>query len=471
MGHPENLSLLESLDISAYDRYQLPGDPVRDVHVVPLSGGADSTVLALLMKRLFPAVSFRFVFTDTGAEDETTYENLDRLERWLGQPIDRVQGAHDLFSLIDHYGGFLPGANSRWCTRELKLRPFESYLGGLRDQHGSETQMHSYIGLRADETERVSLVSRKDWIHTHTPFRELGIRRADVFRILDETLGIPRFYTFKTRSGCTVCPYVRSTEIIGLYFNNRKAFEVGERLEKLSFDDFMRYPDNALPFWKEIGFGANHVGLPIPARIDARSADRAHPFNWKTPVPGRGNRSTVDLYVGAEFFIHPGVGAHGVWLQRPICFSRTRGGLNRQLNGHWAHRLNTAEVMGLSQDQMRDELKLAAYRIELPAHLVDIQDPHPDSYTWQKGKAYAQIRHLMGWVERTLNAAELQQRLQESRGASEGGWLREQRDSELNALSRVEAPHGRLTGMDLHVPPDDTPEADENETPCLMCAL
>ena len=41
------------------------------------------------------------------------------------------------------YSGFLPSPQARWCTRKLKIEPFERYVG-------ADTAF-SYIGIRADE--------------------------------------------------------------------------------------------------------------------------------------------------------------------------------------------------------------------------------------------------------------------------------------------------------------------------------
>ena len=44
------------------------------------------------------------------------------------------------------YGGFLPSSTSRWCTKKLKLDPFEKYVG--------DDLVVSYVGIREMKTER-----------------------------------------------------------------------------------------------------------------------------------------------------------------------------------------------------------------------------------------------------------------------------------------------------------------------------
>ena len=41
------------------------------------------------------------------------------------------------------FGGFLPSSNMRWCTKMLKLKPFEEYVG--------DDSVRMYVGIRADE--------------------------------------------------------------------------------------------------------------------------------------------------------------------------------------------------------------------------------------------------------------------------------------------------------------------------------
>ena len=55
-------------------------------HVVMLSGGKDSTALALYLRDRHPERTFEYVFCDTHKELPETYEYLTRIEAYLGQP-------------------------------------------------------------------------------------------------------------------------------------------------------------------------------------------------------------------------------------------------------------------------------------------------------------------------------------------------------------------------------------------------
>src|SRR4051812_3433010 len=135
-------------------------------HVLGLSGGKDSAALALYMRDRVPEMEY--FFCDTGRELPETYEYLQRLETVLGKPIARLNADRDFDHWLWVYGGALPSPQMRWCTRMLKIKPLEAWIG--------DAQTFSYIGIRADEN-RAGYISRKPNI---TPVRPIGLntRRA-----------------------------------------------------------------------------------------------------------------------------------------------------------------------------------------------------------------------------------------------------------------------------------------------------
>jgi len=192
-------------------------------HILNLSGGKDSAALAIYLRDRIP--DLEYVFCDTKKELPETYEYLDRLEAYLGQPIVRLDNGGRGF---DHHlalrRGFLPSPRNRWCTEELKIRPFERYVG--------DDQVLSYIGLRADE-DRQGYVSTKPNIVPVFPFRESGITLHDVLRMLEGSgLGLPRYYQWRSRSGCFFCFYQRKVEWVGLLENHPELFEEACKYER-----------------------------------------------------------------------------------------------------------------------------------------------------------------------------------------------------------------------------------------------
>jgi len=190
-------------------------------HVCGLSGGKDSSALAIYMRDKVPQMEY--FFTDTGAELPETYEYLDRLEAFLGKPIARLSAERTFDHLLKQKNNFLPSPNTRWCTRELKIEPFERWIG--------DDLAVSYIGIRADEA-REGYSGRPN-ITPIFPFKEDGLVLEDIQRILNESgIGIPDYYQWRSRSGCYFCFYQRKNEWVGLATHHPELFEKAKAYEK-----------------------------------------------------------------------------------------------------------------------------------------------------------------------------------------------------------------------------------------------
>ena len=60
---------------------------------------------------------------------------------------------------------------------------------------------------------------------------EDGIVREDVFRILEESVGIPAYYEWRSRSGCYFCFFQRQGEWLGLKRRHPELFEKAKEYE------------------------------------------------------------------------------------------------------------------------------------------------------------------------------------------------------------------------------------------------
>jgi hypothetical protein len=205
-------------------------------HIVSLSGGKDSSALAIYLRGRVP--DLEYVFCDTGEELPETYEYLERLQAYLGQPIVRLRAyGKTLREMIQERGGFLPSPRARWCTRELKIEPFERYIG--------PDPAYVYIALRADERGRRGFIPRRPNIVPRYPFIEVGIGRNDVVRILEEAgLGLPSFYRWRSRSGCYLCFFQQRVEWIGLLEHHPQLFWRAAQLERYDEATGRRYTFN-----------------------------------------------------------------------------------------------------------------------------------------------------------------------------------------------------------------------------------
>ena len=193
-------------------------------HVLGLSGGKDSAALAIYLKDQGRDERIEYFFCDTGAELREVYEYLDRLEDYLEKPIERLSSGRDFDHHLKRFNNFLPAPHARWCTRVMKLEPLEAFIG--------DDPCVSYIGIRADEN-RQGYISHKPNIKAAYPFIDDGIVKADVFRILEDTVGIPEYYRWRSRSGCYFCFFQRQDEWIGLAENHPDLFERAKSYEKI----------------------------------------------------------------------------------------------------------------------------------------------------------------------------------------------------------------------------------------------
>ncbi|HUU90117.1 MAG TPA: phosphoadenosine phosphosulfate reductase family protein [Phycisphaerae bacterium] len=210
-------------------------------HIVSISGGKDSAALAVYLRQAYPKIPVEYVFCDTGCELPETYDYLERLQGLLGKSIVRVNafdvlrvpekpGRNPFDLWLSMYGGFLPNPRSRWCTRALKIEPFEESIG-------NDTAF-SYIGIRGDEDrqgyrpKKPPKFSQRPNIIPVYPFKDDAICLEDVKCILEESgLGLPEYYRWRSRSGCYFCFYQQIGEWQGLLENHPDLFERARQYE------------------------------------------------------------------------------------------------------------------------------------------------------------------------------------------------------------------------------------------------
>jgi 3'-phosphoadenosine 5'-phosphosulfate sulfotransferase (PAPS reductase)/FAD synthetase len=207
---------------------EAPG-PVR--HVLGISGGKDSAALAIYMRERVPEMEY--FFCDTGAELPETYEYLDRLEACLGKPIARLNSGRSFDHWLAVYRGTLPSPQMRWCTKVMKIKPFEEWIG--------HDEAITYIGIRADE-DREGYISGRSTIKAVFPFKEDGVTIEGVQRILDDAgVGLPEYYEWRTRSGCFFCFFQRKAEWLGLEERHPDLFA-----QSVAYEDKASYEAHAM---------------------------------------------------------------------------------------------------------------------------------------------------------------------------------------------------------------------------------
>lgn len=203
-------------------------------HVLGLSGGRDSAALAVYIRQTMPEIDVEYFFTDTGKELPEVYEFLGRLEGFLGKPILRLNPRRDFDFWLREYDNFLPSPQTRWCTRQLKLAPFEQWVRPMLD---AGDKVYSYVAIRADEDYREGYTSKHPNLKVSIPFRKAGIDKAGVMEILESSgVGLPRYYEWRSRSGCTFCFFQQKIEWVRLRERHPEAYEDAKAYEKTALE-------------------------------------------------------------------------------------------------------------------------------------------------------------------------------------------------------------------------------------------
>lgn len=199
-------------------------------HVLGISGGKDSAALAVWMREKHPELDIDYFFTDTGEELPEVYEFLGRLEGYLGKPIARLNPGRDFRFWLREYNHFLPSPQTRWCTRKLKLAPFEQWV---KPWLAAGDKVFSYVAIRADEDYREGYSAKADNLFVLLPFRAAGIDKPGVIDILESSgVGYPKYYEWRSRSGCTFCFFQQKIEWVRLREQHPEDYEKAKELEK-----------------------------------------------------------------------------------------------------------------------------------------------------------------------------------------------------------------------------------------------
>ncbi|NTG16354.1 phosphoadenosine phosphosulfate reductase family protein [Agrobacterium rhizogenes] len=225
----------------------------QERHILGISGGRDSAALAVFMRQTRPELELEYFFTDTGKELPEVYLFLDRLEGFLGKPVVRLNPDRDFDFWLKEYKHFLPSPRTRWCTRQLKLRPLEQWLKADLEKG---VAVHSYVAIRADEPSRDGYQATNVNMRVHFPLREAGIAKAGVVELLESAgLGEPEYYRWRTRSGCTFCFFQQKIEWVRLMREHPQDFEDAKAYEKTA-------KDHGSPFTWSQGEGLEEMSRP-----------------------------------------------------------------------------------------------------------------------------------------------------------------------------------------------------------------
>lgn len=194
-------------------------EPTNRKRVVALSGGKDSTAMALALRVWEPA-EYVYVITPTGNELPEMIGHWLKLVDLLGAPLTPVS-TKSLQGEIKRQRA-LPNHRARWCTRLLKLEPYYRWLA-------TQGCVISYVGLRADEHSRPGMIfpdTDEGDILMDFPMRRWGWTLADVLQFLSD-MGV----TVPERTDCAMCFWQTLAEWWLLWRDHPEKYAEAEGLE------------------------------------------------------------------------------------------------------------------------------------------------------------------------------------------------------------------------------------------------
>lgn len=198
---------------------------------VSVSGGLDSTALAILMSQNSKA---RFIFADTGDEFPQVHNHLDNMEKVLGIDIIRVQNKKYTLKEYEIQRKFFPSPKARYCTRIFKIKPIEEYLNDY-------APFQLAIGLRYDETERTGNIAD----YAIYPLQDKKMDRDDVYQLCNDRGLIPEYPWYMSRGGCYSCFFKSKAELLALAKHEPELFNDliyrEETIQKLRGDNYLMF--------------------------------------------------------------------------------------------------------------------------------------------------------------------------------------------------------------------------------------
>lgn len=190
-------------------------------HIVAISGGKDSTAMALRLQEVEPR-DYTFAITPTGRELPTMTAHWARLETLLGKPLLRIPAP----SFLDRVKKYrtLPNYRMRWCTREIKLEPFMSFV----QEHLPAT---TYIGIRADEVLGSDPRQGTNWNGIEGVTQDFPMVRWCWDQLKVRAYLIECGVTIPPRTDCDICFFQRLIEWYELWRDYPELWREGEALE------------------------------------------------------------------------------------------------------------------------------------------------------------------------------------------------------------------------------------------------
>jgi len=220
-------------------------------HILSFGGGVDSTTLLAIhfnrkksadllgvslerLDEMFPVSLDAAVFSDPGAEFDSTYENVRHAQNKGNDFGLAVHNIHltikgerrTITQWLAHNGAvpLMPGG-CHTCSVKFKGNVMKVWAEKLYP----EDDITWYIGIEANETKRAKrFQGAKGERHTSRyPLIELGLTREACERLLKGLeWGVPVH-----KSSCVFCPWMTEEELRDMYFNHPEKWAMAKKVE------------------------------------------------------------------------------------------------------------------------------------------------------------------------------------------------------------------------------------------------
>lgn len=224
------------------------------IHIVNLSGGADSTALTLKLLELGYPIDY-IVFADTGKDFPQMLEHIEKLKTYIKQnypsapPITTLKKDKSFdYLMFEHVktrgkrkgckGYGWATMRNRWCTSQLKTQEIDKFCRNLKDD------VTHYIGIAADEPNRLiykvqHCKKRNQTIYKSYPLADLGITEAEALQYCyDKGFNWGGLYKHFKRVSCWCCPLKNLKELKMLYQFYPELWQELKEMESKSFNRF-----------------------------------------------------------------------------------------------------------------------------------------------------------------------------------------------------------------------------------------